>query len=215
MKRYHVQKAKTLGIMATIALVGAVSLRGALCLATDSQAETTQDVQFTFNPMLKFEAVSTNLEVENLIPGAAQTSATPAQLTISTNNASGYYISVGAVERNTLDRQEGGDYKINSLPTSTSDVTYANVRDLPLNTWGLACSAGGDGNLSVSKFFGLTAISGDEPTAEQAAAMQKAIDVNTATNGNTTIYCGLGVRAGTTLPQGTYTGTVKFYAVAK
>lgn len=214
MKWYHAQKTKSLGLVAAITIVGAASLNCAICLAEDKTDTFTQQVEFTFNPMLKFETKSTSLEVENLIPGAAKTSTTPAELTISTNNASGYYISVGAIDRTTLDRKEGGEYKIDSLPTTPSNVTYDNVRDLPLNTWGLACSTGSSDNLNASKFFGLTAAP-ETPTREQAEAMQRAIDVNAPTGGNSTVYCGLGVRAGNTLPQGTYTGSIKFYAVVK
>jgi hypothetical protein len=143
--------------------------------------------------------------------GAGVVTSNSDTVTVSTNDASGYNLTVIDGDT-TTNLANGGNNFAASAGTKTTPVTLAT------NTWGVAVNTGTTGigtngfdasysvetnnASSTSKWAGMPASNGTAMLLKSTAA--------TASNDTTTVW--YGVKADTSLPAGTYTDTVTYTA---
>ena len=206
MKRHTNKNIKSFGlglIVLALLAVGAVSF----CLPSWA-AETKKqevDVKFTFNPTISLTVSEETIEISGLSAGTAGESK-PVTVSVATNNANGYYLSAtaGTKEGNTDLVSKAGNGKFTHLDSSASSELTA-MKD---NTWGVAYAESGS-DIAASKFKGLP-LDG----ADNGATGTRLLEASSAAD-NKSVQVKVGAKAGATLPAGTYTNKINFYAVSK
>ncbi len=165
--------------------------------------QTTQPVQFTFNPTLSL-SISGDLVVSNLTAGDNDDS-NEITVAVNTNVLNGYYLTAtaGTSSTNTnLVNTVNSNYLFTSLATDADLEDMNNADD---NTWGYAFKVGSD---SYSNYSGL-------PLDNDDSGETGAVLVNTTTAADSKVVTfKIGAKASASQPSGEYTNTVNFYAVS-
>ena len=184
------------GVLGLISLVGVGSVHATL------KFQTTQPVQFTFNPTLSLN-VSGDLAVSNLTAGDNADS-NEITVAVNTNVASGYYLTAtaGTASTNTnLVNATNSNYVFTSIATN-ADLTSMSSADN--NTWGYAFKIG---NGNYGHYFGLPLDGNDY--GETGAVL-----INTADPADSkTVTFKIGAKSAANQPAGVYTNTINFFAV--
>ncbi|MDB5184067.1 MAG: exported protein of unknown function [Candidatus Saccharibacteria bacterium] len=194
--------------VAAISVVGAI-LSPALVSATSNSANTT--ISASVQAVISI-ATSSTVSISLTPTGAGSLSNGSDAITVSTNDALGYNLTVADSDATTTLANGGSNFTASS-GTKTTPITLAN------NTWGVAVPTGTTGigtngfdasyasetNLasSTSKWAGMPAT---------GSPMLLKSTTSTATGDSTTVW--YAVKADTTLPAGTYTDTVTYTATA-
>ena len=184
------------GVLGLASLVGIGSVHAQL------KFQTTQPVEFTFNPTLSLN-VSGDLVVNNLTAGSNADS-NEIIVAVNTNVASGYYLTATAGTPPTttnLINTSNSSYIFTSLATNASLDDMSNAND---NEWGYAFKVGSN---AYSNYSGLPLDSYD--SGETGA---KLINTTKPAN-NQTVTFKIGAKAAASQPSGEYTNVVNFYAV--
>ncbi len=184
------------GVLGLTSLVGVGSVHATL------KFQTTQPVQFTFNPTLSLN-VSGDLIVNNLTAGDNADS-NEITVAVNTNVASGYYLTAtaGTVSTNTnLVNTVNSNYLFTSLATDADLEDMDNADD---NTWGYAFKVGSS---SYGNYSGL-------PLDSNNNGETGAVLINTTDPADSkTVTFKIGAKAATGQPAGVYTNTINFFAV--
>ncbi len=172
--------------------------------------QSSNDVEFTFNPTISVSLSDANLIIDNLTPGSSSDS-NVITVEVATNAGYGYYMTATAGTKTTN----------TNLTSTTSSNLFTNVstdaatlNDLAANSWGY----------SYSKDNGTTWISGDTnnpssgynglPLDNDDSGATGIILANTDSFTNSSsIKFKIGAKASPTQATGTYTNTINFYAV--
>lgn len=167
---------------ATLALVLATAMPAIQVQAASDAKNTT--ISATVGPMITMTATPTvTLNATPTDATGVEVSA-PATVTVSTNNSSGYKLSIKAAE---TDLKSGA----NTIPAAAAGpAAFGN------NEWGYQVST----TANTSGWSGVT-----------TSDVQLKTTNATATNDETTVQFGMKVNS--SQPSGTYTGTVTFTAV--
>ncbi len=191
-----------------IFLLGLITISSAF-LAEGATAVTYQDsidVSFTFNPTISInlssDTSSTDLIIDNLVPGSIADSNT-LTVSVTTNAAYGYYLTAtaGTSSTNTdLVNTSNSNYKFTSLAPNADLSTLTTD-----NTWGYRTSD--DNGSTWSNYSGLPKDNNDE------GATGKALIETTSPVDNKSIKFKIGAKASTDQASGTYTNIITFYAV--
>ena len=165
--------------------------------------QTTQPVQFTFNPTLSLN-VSGDLIVNNLTAGDNADS-NEITVAVNTNVASGYYLTATAGTASTttnLVNTSNNRYTFTSLATNASLDDMSSAND---NEWGYAFKVGSN---TYSNYSGL-------PLDNDDSGKTGAVLVNTSDPADSKVVTfKIGAKAATGQPAGEYTNIVNFYAVS-
>ncbi len=185
------------GVLGLASLVGMGSVHAQL------KFQTTQPVEFTFNPTLSLN-VSGDLVVNNLTAGSNADS-NEITVAVNTNVMNGYYLAAtaGTSSTNTnLVNTSNSDYIFTSLATNADLDSMSNADG---NTWGYAFKVGSG---SYGNYSGL-------PLDDDDSGETGAILVNTTTAADSKLVTfKIGAKASNNQPAGVYTNTINFYAVS-
>ncbi|MBR2994034.1 hypothetical protein IKF43_01400 [Candidatus Saccharibacteria bacterium] len=184
------------GVLGLTSLVGVGSVHATL------KFQTTQPVQFTFNPTLSLN-VSGDLIVSNLTAGDNADS-NEITIAVNTNVASGYYLTATAGTASTttnLVNTSNNSYTFTSLATNASLDDMSSAND---NEWGYAFKVGSN---TYSNYSGL-------PLDNDDSGKTGAVLVNTSDPADSKVVTfKIGAKAATGQPAGVYTNTINFFAV--
>ena len=205
MKRHTNKKIKNFGLGIIVLALLTVGVVG-FCIPSWAVNKTQDvDVKFTFNSTISLTVSEETIEISGLSAGTAGESE-PVTVSVATNNANGYYLSAtaGTAGGNTDLASEAGSGKFTHLD-SEADSELTAMGD---NTWGVAYAAG-DADIAKSNFTGLPIDGGDN-----GESGKKLLETTSATD-NKDVKVKVGAKAAATLPAGTYTNKINFYAVSK
>ena len=150
-------------------------------------------VGFTFNPTLSISLSSSDLVIDNLIPGSMEDS-NSINVSVATNAVYGYTLSANVNNKNLVHD--------NNTNTFSSIATNASLETLTTdNTWGYSYKLSNDSNI-WSNYSGLS------------TDATKTL-VNTDNQTSKPIDFKIAAKASPTQPSGIYTGTINFIAISK
>ena len=190
-------------------LFGVLCLFGAILTSGISSAlsfQSRQQVQFSFNPVLSL-SISDNLTINNLIPGTYSDS-NQISIEISTNVPDGYYLTATAGTSTTdtnLTNTTNSNYYFSSLPTNAN---VSNIEDIDNNTWGYSFTTDTTDTPTWQRYSGLPLDNND------SGETGKTLINTTDPAESSTIKFKIAAKAADTLPSGTYTNTINFYAIS-
>ena len=180
--------------------------------------QSSNNIDFAFNPTISLTLSSSNLIIDNLTPGSSADS-NIVTVGVSTNAGYGYYLSATANTSTTntnLTHETNPSNVFTNLSSNKSSLS--NFSD---NTWGYSyCNNSGSIDCSNNSNW----VSGDTGSAtsgynglpldnnDSGATGVKLLNSNTyATSGS--VKFKIGAKASSTQASGTYNGTINFYAV--
>ena len=173
--------------------------------------QSTNDIQFTFNPSLNITLSSSDLIIDNLTPSSSSDS-NIITVSVATNAGFGYYMSATA----------GTSTGNTNLTSTTSGNVFTNLSSnvatlasFPDNNWGYSYSTD-NGSTWVSGSQGSTTSGYNGlPLDNDDSGATGVILANTDSFSNSgSIKFKIGAKASATQATGTYTNVVNFYAVA-
>ena len=173
--------------------------------------QSSTDVEFTLNPTLNVTLSSSDLTIDNLVPGSSSDS-NVITASVSTNAGYGYYLSATAgTKTGNTDLTNGSS---NSKFTNLSS-TATTLNDIPADHWGYSYSqddgttwVSGNADATTSGYNGLP-LDNDDSGATGVMLLRTDSFSNSGS-----VKFKIGAKASSTQASGTYTNTVNFYAVA-
>ena len=187
---YFTGKAKIITLVLIIIMLSFVNIINTFALSYSSNI----GVGFTFNPTLSISLSSSDLVINDLVPGSTLDS-NDISISISTNSAYGYILSANVNNESLVHS--------NNINTFNSIATDADLSDLEdsedSNIWGYSTSL--DSGTTWSNYSGLS--SSNSTTL-----------INTNGNVSSNLDFKIGAKASSTQASGTYTGTINFTAVS-
>ena len=173
--------------------------------------QSSTDVEFTLNPTLNVTLSSSDLTIDNLVPGSSSDS-NVITASVSTNAGYGYYLSAtaGTKTGNTDLTNGSGNSKFTNLSS-----TATTLNDIPADHWGYSYSqddgttwVSGNADATTSGYNGLP-LDNDDSGATGVMLLRTDGFSNSGS-----VKFKIGATASPNQASGTYTNTVNFYAVA-
>ena len=173
--------------------------------------QSSTDVEFTLNPTLNVTLSSSDLTIDNLVPGSSSDS-NVITASVSTNAGYGYYLSAtaGTKTGNTDLTNGSGNSKFTNLSS-----TATTLNDIPADHWGYSYSqddgttwVSGNADATTSGYNGLP-LDNDDSGATGVMLLRTDSFSNSGS-----VKFKIGAKASPNQASGTYTNTVNFYAVA-
>ncbi len=167
--------------LAVFPVASGLDTQAANTISETTLAMTTEDIALTFN-------------VDN--PNGTFSASDPTEFTVTTNNYSGYTLSIGAKEDDADNSKLiNGEYEFNSISSASSQNDFTN------GTWGYRPSK--INSAANTDFLPAPSYAGDT------------LDVTAAANNEANTYSiALGAKADYTLPAGEYKNTFVITAIA-
>ena len=173
--------------------------------------QSSTDVEFTLNPTLNVTLSSSDLTIDNLVPGSSSDS-NVITASVSTNAGYGYYLSATAgTKTGNTDLTNGSS---NTKFTNLSS-TATTLNDIPADHWGYSYSqddgttwVSGNADATTSGYNGLP-LDNDDSGATGVMLLRTDSFSNAGS-----VKFKIGAKASPSQASGTYTNTVNFYAVA-
>ena len=174
--------------------------------------QTSQDVEFTFNPTISVSLSSNDLIIDSLTPNSSSDS-NIITVSVSTNTGYGYYMSATA-------GTSTGDTNLTSTTNSGNVFTNlssnaATLAAFPDDRWGYSYSTD-DGSTWISGSQGSTSsgYNGLPLDNDDSGATGVILASTDSFSNSGSVKFKIGAKASATQATGTYTNTVNFYAVA-
>ena len=174
--------------------------------------QTSQNVEFTFNPTISVSLSSNDLIIDSLTPNSSSDS-NIITVSVSTNTGYGYYMSATA-------GTSTGDTNLTSTTNSGNVFTNlssnaATLAAFPDDRWGYSYSTD-DGSTWISGSQGSTAsgYNGLPLDNDDSGATGVILASTDSFSNSGSVKFKIGAKASATQATGTYTNTVNFYAVA-
>ena len=174
--------------------------------------QTSQNVEFTFNPTISVSLSSNDLIIDNLTPNSSSDS-NIITVSVSTNTGYGYYMSATA-------GTSTGDTNLTSTTNSGNVFTNlssnaATLAAFPDDRWGYSYSTD-DGSTWISGSQGSTTsgYNGLPLDNDDSGATGVILASTDSFSNSGSVKFKIGAKASATQATGTYTNTVNFYAVA-
>ena len=182
--------------VAALVATGFLTALAGLFVSPTANMDTTKAVNTLSETSLSMTTANINLVMEVTNPNGTFSASTPAEFTVTTNNYSGYTLSVRAKENNADNSKLlNGSYEFNSISAASSENDFTN------GTWGYKPSK--INSSANTDFLPAPSYAGDT------------LDVTATANNNANTYSiALGAKADYSLPNGNYTNTFVITAIA-
>ena len=206
MKRHATKKhIKTFGLFLGLVALGLVGVKG---VCAEKKVTEEVDVKFTFNSTLSMTVSGESMLIGEVTPGNTGES-DELTVKVETNSTSGYYLAAtaGSADKQYTDlKHEEKESVFKSMDVSAG---VSDLKEAEDSSWGFRYAIGADADLSSSKYNGLPLDASDE-----GQTGSRLVDAENS-DGDNTVKCNIGVKAGPGMEAGTYTNVINFYAVAK
>lgn len=193
LKHHLTDKAKIITLCLVIIMLSFANIINVSALSYSNSI----GIGFTFNPSLSISLSSSDLVINDLVPGSTLDS-NDISISISTNSAYGYILSANINNEDLVHS--------NNINTFSSIATNADLSSLndseDNNIWGYSASL--DNGSTWSNYNGLSS---------STSTTLLNTNTNNTANGIDTIDFKIAAKASNTQASGTYTGTINFVAV--